>query len=271
MDLLKRVLTAAILIPAVVALVLWAPRWLFLLGVLPVALLALWEFLEMASRVGTAPARLPVYLLSVGVWTVAAYRPEELFAAVVAASFLLFAVSLLRREMTAEVFWAAATGIFSLLYLGVPWALAIDLRAGPQGQWALLYLLLLIWVGDTAAYFAGRGFGRHKLAPGISPGKTVEGTVASLLLTVAAGFYLFRAWFPDMAAVHGVLLPLVVNVAGQVGDLAESALKRSAGVKDSSALLPGHGGVLDRVDALLFALPALWYYWSLLTRGLGQP
>ena len=96
----------------------------------------------------------------------------------------------------------------------------------------------------------------------------MEGTVISLAATVATAFFLFRAWFPGFAEAHGLLLGIIVNVIGQLGDLAESALKRSAGVKDSSTLLPGHGGMLDRIDSLLFALPALWYYWSLLTRSL---
>jgi phosphatidate cytidylyltransferase len=133
----------------------------------------------------------------------------------------------------------------------------------------LLYGLILVWVGDSAAYFGGRALGRHQLAPTLSPGKTWEGTVISLLVTVGFGFWLFCTWFDAAGAhvLHAALLPLVVNLAAQLGDLAESALKRGAGVKDSSNLLPGHGGFLDRADALLFALPALWYYWQLVLGG----
>lgn len=265
---LKRILTGAVLIPAVAALVLLAPMWLFLLGVLPFALLALWEYLELAGRIGAAPARLPVYLLTLGLLAVGAWRPGHLLPALLGAAFSVFLLSLVRPQMTAEVFWAAAAGVFGLVWVAVPFALALMLRAQPNGTWTLMYLLILIWVGDTAAYFGGKALGRHKLAPTISPGKTVEGTVISLAATVAAAFFLFRAWFPGFAEAHGLLLGIIVNVIGQLGDLAESALKRSAGVKDSSALLPGHGGMLDRIDSLLFALPALWYYWSLLTRGL---
>jgi len=265
---LKRILTGAVLIPAVAALVLLAPAWLFLLGLLPFALLALWEYLELAGRVGAAPARLPVYLLALGLWAVAAWRPEHLLPALLGAGLALFLLSLIRPQMSAEVFWAAAAGVFGLFYIAVPFALALVLRAQYNGTWALMYLLILIWVADTAAYFGGKALGRHKLAPTISPGKTVEGTVISLAATVAAAFFLFRAWFPGFTEVHGLLLGIIVNVVGQLGDLAESALKRGAGVKDSSTLLPGHGGMLDRIDSLLFALPALWYYWSLLTRGL---
>lgn len=264
---IQRVLTALVLIPTALALVWWAPGWLFLLGVLPFALLALWEYLEMAGRTGGVPARWAVYLVAVCLLLVAAFRHEHLLAAIVGGSLLVFAAAIVRREGLAEVLSAGAAGVFGLLYIAVPFALVLELRAREQGPRVVLYLLLLVWVGDTAAYFAGRAFGRHQLAPTVSPGKTVEGTVASLVAAVALGFWLFRRWFGDFGPAHAFLLPVVVNVVAQFGDLAESALKRSAGVKDSSALLPGHGGVLDRVDALLFAVPALWYYWSLLTQG----
>lgn len=265
---IRRIVTALVLLPVVLVLVWMGDRtWLFLLGVLPFALLALWEYLELVDRAGSAPVRLPVYLVALGVLLVGAYVPAHLLAAIVGGSLLLFVFTIAGREMTAEVLPASAAGTFGLLYVAVPFALLLDLRAGEQGRWIVLYLLLLVWAGDTAAYFAGRALGRHKLAPRLSPGKTVEGTVASLLASVAVGFWLFHRWFDSFEAAHALLLPLVVNIAAQFGDLAESALKRGAGVKDSSALFPGHGGVLDRVDSLLFAVPVVWYYWNALTRG----
>lgn len=264
-----RVLTALILIPLVLALVLWAPMWLFLLGVLPFALLALWEYLELMGRAGTEPARLPLYLVALGVWLLAAFSPLLLLPTILVGSLLLFALTIRRKGLTAEIPAASAASIFGFFYVAIPFALVLDLRAGPDGRWLLLYVLLLVWVGDTAAYFGGRALGRHKLAPTLSPGKTWEGTLISLIVTVGLGFWLFRELFDPMGHrfVHGLLLPLFVNVASQVGDLAESALKRGVGVKDSSHILPGHGGVLDRVDALLFAVPTLWYYCQWLGRG----
>lgn len=260
----KRILTAIALMIPVVALVLWAPAWLFALGVLPFAFLTLWEFLELAARAGALPARWSVFLAALTVWLVAAWDPGNLLAAVVGGSLVLFIASFIRRPAMGEVFWAAAAANFALLYVVVPFALTFDLRASRAGPWVLLYTLVLIWVGDTTAYFVGRALGRHKLAPTISPGKTVEGTLAGLVAAVAVGGWLGGPWL-GLAMPHRWLLPVAVNVAAQTGDLAESALKRSAGVKDSSSILPGHGGVLDRVDALLFALPAAWYYWKLLT------
>lgn len=266
---IRRILTAAVLLPVVLALVLWAPAWLFLLGVLLFGLPAIWEYLELAGRAGSAPARLPLYLATVGVLGVAGYFPRQLLPVIVGSSLLLFLFSLIGRQMTAEVLPASAASAFGLLYIAVPFALLLDLRGAEQGRWVVLYLLLLVWVGDAAAYFVGGALGRHKLAPRLSPGKTIEGTAASLVATLLVGYWLFRSW-PSafgFGPMHAWLLPLLVNLAAQLGDLGESALKRSAGVKDSSALFPGHGGVLDRVDSLLFAVPVVWYYWKVLTQG----
>jgi phosphatidate cytidylyltransferase len=122
----------------------------------------------------------------------------------------------------------------------------------------VLTLLAVVWVGDSAAYFGGRALGRHKLAPEISPNKTVEGSVAGLMGSVAAGIAM-GTWLLGLSAAFMAGISLVAGIAGQIGDLAESALKRSAGVKDSSTLLPGHGGMLDRLDSLMFAAPV--FYW----------
>jgi len=258
----RRILTAAVLIPLALALVLWAPGWLFFLGILPFAYLSLWEYLELMSRAVGAPRRLPVYAVTLVVWVVAAMRPGQLLGVLAIGAMVLIAEILLGKGRMEEVPSSSAVSVLGLTYVGLPFAFILMLRGAEHGHWFLLYLLILVWVGDTAAYFIGRALGRHKLAPAISPGKTVEGTLGGLVLTVAVGYWLFQVWFPQVpsAAFHAVLLPPIVNAAAQLGDLVESGLKRGAGVKDSSSLLPGHGGMLDRVDGLLFAAPALWYY-----------
>lgn len=258
---LKRVLTAAVLIPAVLALVFWAPGWLFLLGLAPVLLLALWEYLELASRFGASSTRLPVYLSGLLMLAAGLYWPDQMLAIVAGTTLLSATLELFRRPALSELLPAVGASILGVLYVALPLALAVSLRDGQRGTWVITYVLLLVWAGDTAAYLAGRALGRHKLAPAISPGKTVEGTVASALVTVGIGFWLARTWFPFIAVVHAVALPLCINIFAQAGDLVESGLKRGAGVKDSSNFLPGHGGLLDRIDSLLFAFPAVWYYW----------
>jgi phosphatidate cytidylyltransferase len=121
--------------------------------------------------------------------------------------------------------------------------------------------LVITWIGDTVAYFVGRAIGKHPLAPHLSPKKTWEGSVASFAGSMAVGA-LFSRWL-SAPVPHLLAMAAAGNLAGQAGDLLESAYKRSAGVKDSGGLLPGHGGILDRIDALILAIPVVWYYWVL--------
>jgi phosphatidate cytidylyltransferase len=181
------------------------------------------------------------------------------------AAFAVVLLGLLAASLDGGVGGPARWQRVAVTLLGVcyvNWLLghAISLRALPDGVHWILLLVWVTWIGETAAYAVGSLVGRHKLAPGISPGKTVEGAVAqlaaSLLAALTAGGWLFpglRVW--DAVAV-GVLL----GVLGQVGDLVESALKRSVGTKDTGNVMPGHGGILDRIDGLLFNAPVLFYY-----------
>ncbi len=187
----------------------------------------------------------------------------------------------MKREDLRGAFGAAMVSVFAFAYVALPLAFLVQLRQQWQGAFLLLYLLLLVWVGDISAYLVGRTLGRHLMSPRISPKKTWEGAVASLAASLALGWWLFNhatlisTWLLNahfierkdgiFALQRPSLLPILllsaaINVAAQLGDLAESLIKRGAGVKDSGALLPGHGGMLDRIDALLFAAPVLWYY-----------
>lgn len=255
----QRVLSAALAIPPLVALVAWAPGWLFTLVVVAVALAAQLELYRMFAPLGIEADR--VAGLGLGALVVLAFAapasaalPAALSAAVVGSLALG-----LRRRGTADRAWAGV----ALTLLGVcycAWLLghAVWLRALPGGRAVTLFALAVTWSGESAAYFVGRRLGRHRLAPRLSPGKTVEGAAAQLAASIGAA--LAAAPLVSLplapAAAAGALLGLV----GQVGDLCESFLKRSAGVKDAGTLIPGHGGLLDRVDSLLFNLPAL-YYW----------
>lgn len=161
---------------------------------------------------------------------------------------------------------ALSRAALSILYLGVPLAAFAYLRIAPSGDWPaafglepgarlVLTLLLTTWSGDTAAYFVGRGVGRHKLAPRISPGKTWEGAIANSVASVVVALGLGHVG--QLGVACGLTIGLAVGVLGQVGDLLESAIKRRAGVKDSGALFPGHGGILDRIDSLLLPAPVV--------------
>jgi phosphatidate cytidylyltransferase len=295
----KRVLTAVILIPIVVLALFKAPLWLFTLLVLGVALLAAREYMGIVKAQGFRPMRVTSYILLTLLFAIS-YSVTWLFTSSPAGpilgwplfplfticSPLVFLLLALTRNPISQALPDAAASYMLLPYVGFTLGLLPLLKEFPNGPLYVLYLMLLVWCGDVAAYYVGRAIGRHKFAPRISPGKTWEGAIASVVAAVIVGFLLFHYINPIAAGFRNahllvepapdpyfstpgymprafLLAPLwfvgvfavCVNVAAQLGDLVESALKRGAGVKDSGNLLPGHGGVLDRIDALLFALP----------------
>lgn len=279
---MKRVTTAAVLIPIVLALVFLAPRWLFAAAVAAVAALAAWEYIGLAENGGVQPPRVALLMAVLALFSVNFEWPERTpaFFGVLCLGLLVYCTF---SRPVVQVMADAAASIFCLLYAGFTLLALPTLHEQSNGPSLVIFLLLVVWAGDVAAYYVGRAWGRHKLAPALSPGKTWEGAAASmagslLVAAVLVGIaalqqepwnsvvlsWLERACpaailsFPDDLW-YWLMLAAIVNFAAQVGDLAESALKRSAGVKDSGSILPGHGGVLDRIDALLLAAPALWY------------
>jgi phosphatidate cytidylyltransferase len=280
----KRVATAAVLIPFVVGIVLWGSTAVMALAVALVTLLALFEYFALGEAIGHRAYRfwtgtcalfmIYVQLLMRDVPTyglspfLVAYRRVWWFAnelPSLEAVFFLFvlgvaALTLWTKRPLVETLPAAGISSSGLTLVAFPLSYAVRLHgAGTQGPTLLLFALVIIWVGDTAAYFVGRSIGRHKLAAHLSPNKTWEGTIASFLGSLVVAFVFAR--FMTVPLPHLLGMAAVGNVAGQVGDLLESAYKRSAGIKDSGSLLPGHGGVLDRIDALILAIPVVWYYW----------
>jgi phosphatidate cytidylyltransferase len=293
---MKRVLTAVVLIPLVLLAVFRAPAWLFAALVGVVAVMASREFVDLVKRYNVSPFRMPTFIGVALMFVALIFRSldtqtptvatETLFYIVFTAfafgTFVYLAIGMLRRDL-ATAYPAAAASFFALGYCAVPLLLLANVRQQWAGAFLILYLFLVVWTGDTAAYYVGRAIGKHKMAPRVSPGKSWEGGVASFVASIAVGVLVFqnaRAISEFLMSVHlidqwqGHLAPspplavIVVlsgslNITAQLGDLVESLLKRGAGVKDSGALLPGHGGVLDRIDALLFAAPVLWYYAAL--------
>lgn len=274
---MKRILTALVLIVAVFALVFFGRLWMIIVAALLVAELAAFEFLALA-KVGaeTHGARLRIPLA----WMVPA--TALLFLATLPSvpvdgqlpilSFLtlvLFAWNGFRSPAI-QVLPDTAQGLFGLIWIAYPLTLIPQLWKQEDGPALVVFLMLAVWSGDIAALYVGRAIGRHKLAPRLSPGKTWEGAVASIIGSVAiTGLLLYAS---DLLTARGnlilhisepawqtLLLAGLLNIAAQLGDLLESAVKRGAGVKDSGKLLPGHGGILDRIDAILLATPVLWY------------
>jgi phosphatidate cytidylyltransferase len=272
---MKRIVTGIILALLTIAIVLFGPWYVLVAAQVLFAVLGLWEFFRLAEAGGFSTLRWPGYAFALALSLVPLRAtmgytglpiPGYLISSwMVAVSGLFLAVMMVAAMGSSKAlshYLGTVAATFSgPIYIAVPLALLVSVWMSYDGPYRVLFALIVIWAGDTAAYFVGRYFGRRKLAPRISPNKTWEGTVASLaaalLVAVAAGLWSTGtdSWWEPLP------LAAALNVAGQLGDLAESALKRSAGVKDSSTLIPGHGGVLDRIDALLFAAPVLWYYW----------
>ena len=275
----KRVATALVLIPVIVGLVLFTPTWVVAIATAAITMLALWEYFALGESIGHRAYR---------VWTIVCaglllfvqllntydfYGSREihfLFRWLVrekpslAWILLLFvlglaAATLWTKRALVEALPAAGISSSALLLVAFPLSFAVDLHRLPRvGPKLLLFALVITWMADTAAYFVGRAVGKHALAPHLSPNKTWEGSIGSMMGSLLVA-WAFSYWI-RMPVLHLLAMAAIGNVAGQMGDLLESAYKRSAGVKDSGGLLPGHGGVLDRIDALILCIPVVWYY-----------
>ncbi|HSE93445.1 MAG TPA: phosphatidate cytidylyltransferase, partial [Methylomirabilota bacterium] len=265
----QRVLTAVVFLPPFLWMVSRGPGWVFVLFVMAVSGLALWELLRLFQGAGW-----PVYTrtaIALGVVVTGSFALPA--PAVVPSAFLCLAAAVLLSAPlwsgTPPQAEPAALTLVSLVY--VSWFLGhvLALHRRPEGDFLVLFLVTVTWLGETAAYVVGSTVGRHRLAPAVSPRKTIEGAVAQLVASVA-GAGLFAAWLLPAWSLAGALVAgSILGVVGQVGDLVESVMKRSVGVKDAGGLIPGHGGVLDRIDGLLFNTPALYYYVTLGGATLG--
>lgn len=258
-----RLISASILIPAALALVFFAPPGIYLAVIAVVGTFCLYEYFRIMERMGF---RGQPWLGYISFWilikglSMARIPAEMLCAAVLVITFL---AAMWRRESIRDRVHGLMANVLGVYYLAFSLypAVAVRFRFGDrQGlEWTLI-LLVVLWVGDTAALLGGRLLGRTPFASMLSPKKTNEGAVAGLLGGVLAAVLLRQYFFSDLPLGHVAAASLLIAAFGQLGDLAESMLKRAAEVKESSGLIPGHGGVLDRVDSMLFALPVLYLY-----------
>jgi phosphatidate cytidylyltransferase len=266
---MKRILTAAVLIPLVVLLLLKGPFWLLTVAAAAVAMLACWEYLVLAHASGAGTPRVLTLVAIAALFASAYFRPEMLLPVLTAAALIIFAVASFRSPLN-RVLLDTSASVFGLIYTGISLTTLPRMSLEENGPALLVFLFFAVWSGDVAALYIGRRFGKHKLAPKLSPNKTWEGSVASIVGSMlVAGLLLVLAALLESHGFTVLVYPgsipywlglaALLNVAAQLGDLLESALKRGAGVKDSGTLLPGHGGILDRIDALLLAAPVLWF------------
>jgi phosphatidate cytidylyltransferase len=259
-----RVASALVLLVVIFGTLWFLPPWVTVLLAAAVAWLAAGELAGIAGKVGLEVPRLFVgaasAIVSVAFLATAEGIPADALATVLLALIVAAgAVALAQGPPVPTVVGRAATMVMAPMYVGLPlgviaWVLCF------HGPAAATWLLVMIAVSDSGQYYCGRAFGRTKLAPAVSPAKTVEGAVGGVLVAGVVGGFTGPWVMPDVSPLVAVVVTIALALAGIVGDLFESLLKRGAGVKDSSSLIPGHGGLLDRIDSHLFAAPVFYIF-----------
>lgn len=264
----RRVYVALIFLPIVYAIIRYVPPAGLFLLVLLTALLALGELYRMHLGARPFPPVMRCGFLGCTLLLAAVQWPELLDgpAAFAFSILLMLCATLWPGDARPSVLADTALAGFGLLYVGWTLSYVLKIRSLSEGLWLIFFLVLVTWAGDTGAYYTGISLGRRPLAPKLSPKKTVEGLIGGWIFAMAAALASSYWFLPSFGPLDAIAASFVLTGAGLIGDLSESALKRSAGVKDSGWLLPGHGGVLDRIDSLLFTSP-VFYYYVVLTQG----
>ncbi|MBW1667472.1 MAG: phosphatidate cytidylyltransferase [Deltaproteobacteria bacterium] len=263
----KRWLTGIIAVPILILVIGPGPRWLFHILVFVASTVGLHEFYKIAAPKLPAPVRILSFFLSFFFLFFISRGPFFMSLAMVPlwaifpVCFYLFGYYSRSRHSLEDI----GKTVLGLIYVCTPLALLIVIDKHPRGNIWIFFLMAVIFLGDTGAFYVGRALGKHKLYRSISPGKTWEGALGGVLSAVVAALV-----FPEFFSIYKVnstiiVLAIVLSICGQIGDLAESMLKRTNGVKDSGSILPGHGGLLDRIDGLLFSIPVLYLFlsWSI--------
>ena len=258
---LKRWITAIIAVPILFWIIACGGEGAFAALIILASLVGVDEYNRMAFGRGFTREKAETMVIALFILLAAFHANLPLLLAVLTFGVMtVLMLNLLRTGGAGPEMTHAGQVILGVLYIPLLMAHFIMIRRSPSGVLWIFFILVLAFAGDIAAYYIGRRFGKRKLLPEVSPGKTVEGTIG-LVAGSIAGCLLFKFFFfPALPAFHAVVLGLVGSIAGQLGDLSESALKRAAGVKDSGVILPGHGGILDRLDCLMFITPFVYYY-----------
>lgn len=260
MEQVKRIASALVILPPLVLFLWYASPMLFLVLVLALIGLSLYEYLHILQHIQLSLCTSVTFLAAFAL-AIAAYLggwrwlPLGLFLSMAALTLSV----MVRPSRASHVFPTLVYSIFGVLFIGWTLSHLILLRLLPTGQAYILFLCAVVWVGDSAAMYVGKSLGRYKMAPAISPGKTWEGSVGGAVGGVLTAVWSAGFWLPHVGLWQCLILGLCISLAAQMSDLGESMLKRYAGVKDSGGLIPGHGGILDRIDSMLFAAPTLVY------------
>lgn len=265
-----RELTAAVVAPFAVWVTGWGHPYIFDLTVGLVALFALYEFLILGRKKGYD---IPVALcLLICAFIIAAFVLEHVSVEMgMFATLLVIPASYVFRNVSVDdALPSSAVAVLGTMYVGMLAGSLVRLRNDfPEGPKLVFFLLLVVWLGDAGAYYVGKRFGKRALSPRISPKKTVEGGIGGIAASVITAVVIQQTFFNEFPLLHAIIIGIVLSIAGVIGDLAESLWKRSAAVKDSGTLIPGHGGFLDRFDSILFTAPILYVYWAFSKQGVA--
>ncbi|MBY0249229.1 MAG: phosphatidate cytidylyltransferase [Nitrospiraceae bacterium] len=257
---LRRVYTAALLIPGVYIIIRYLPPWCLTLLLMAGGFLALMELYRICFQSRPNHLLVGAGLIISSLVLARQHMPFDLMEILALTALALPAAMLLSPGPFERRLKDLAITAFGVLYVGFTLSTIVSTRALPAGELFVLFVAIVTWAADTGAYYAGTLWGKHLLAPSVSPKKTIEGVGGGLILAVGAALAAC-AWFvPQLSLVDALILGLLLTVAGLFGDLWESMIKRRVGVKDSGSILPGHGGMLDRLDSLLFTAPTFYYY-----------
>ncbi len=259
---LKRWLTALIAIPILIYIIGFGPRWLFNALLCGAAVVSFIEFCNITG-VGTSKFILCGNSFLIFLLFAVIYIRQALFIPIIIVLWVFLPMSWLMmhnptpgKELTAEI----GRVVLGPVYVALPLAMLALIDFRPNGNIWVFFLLTVIFASDTGAFYFGRQFGRHKLHKIVSPGKSWEGAIGGLVSSAGAAFLFLLVFRLHPLNAGIILLTLLLSAMGQIGDLSESLLKRNHGIKDSGSILPGHGGILDRIDGLLFAIPVLFGY-----------
>ena len=264
---LKRWLTSIVAVPVLVVLILYGPMASFVALIAVVGIIAAWEYfiIVFAGNKSKILTLVPIWCMMTGflILLAAAFSRMDLLFLIAWTAFAGMAILSMKgfsQEKGSGILDLVAKGTQFIVYIPFPLAALILLRGEPDGIIWIFFLVLIVFLGDAAAFYVGTYFGRHKLHPAISPGKTIEGAIGGLVANLIVAFVFKTVFLPDLSTFLVLVFAPAVGVVGQLGDLFESELKRISGIKDSGNILPGHGGILDRIDALLFAAPLAYFF-----------
>jgi phosphatidate cytidylyltransferase len=265
-----RELTALVLAPIFIYIVGWSHPYVYDATIAAIGALALYEFLVLGRHKGyTLPIPLCIGVMLV---IIASFvlEPLSVEMGVFLALLLIPTAYVFGKSDLEQALPSSALAITATLYVGMLGGSLIRLRNDfpPEiGPKLIFFLMLVVWLGDAGAYYVGKQFGKHKLSPRISPKKTIEGLAGGITTSIITAVVIHFTFFPQFPLLHAIIAGVILSTAGVIGDLAESMWKRSAAVKDSGTLIPGHGGFLDRFDSIFFTTPILYVYWTLIQNG----